>query len=97
MHSFDFNSYKSGKKDVDLRTVRPQWKNAKAGDIATLQCGRETLRKRIKKVHKGKLARIFKEVDYKRIFPEATTVFRAVHSTRELYPDAKDVTLSWRG
>lgn len=48
------------------------------------------LRKRITKVHRGSLARIFKDVNYKRIFPEASTVFEAVRATRELYPDADE-------
>jgi len=85
-----FDSCRFGKRDVDLRSVKPQWKNSKAGDIATIQCGKNLLRKRITKVHKGSLARIFKDVDYKRIFPEASTVFEAVKATRELYPDADE-------
>jgi len=30
-----FNLYRFGRKDVELRAIRPQWKNSKAGDIAT--------------------------------------------------------------
>ena len=73
-----------------MRIVRPQWKNSQPGDIASLQCGRQILRKRIAKVHRGTLARIFLEVDYKRIFPEASTVFEAVKSTTQIYPDADE-------
>ena len=86
-----FDLYKLGKKDVELRDVKPQWKNSKVGDIAIIQSGRKNmLRKGITKIHRGSLARIFKEIDYKRIFPEALTMFRAVHSTIELYPKAKE-------
>jgi len=81
-----FDLYRFGNKDVELRVVKPQWKNTKAGDIATIQCGRDIFRKRITKVHRGSLARIFRDVDYKRIFPEASTVFEAVKATKELYP-----------
>jgi len=85
-----FDSYRFGRRDVELRTVRPQWKNSQPGDIASLQCGRQILRKRITKVHRGTLARIFLEVDYKRIFPEASTMFEAVKVTKQIYPDADE-------
>ena len=85
-----FDLYRFGKKDVELRAVKPQWKNSKAGDVATIQCGRKILRKRIAKVHKGTLARIFKDVDYNRVFPEASTIFEAVKMMKELYPDEKE-------
>jgi len=76
---FDF--YRFGKKNVELRAVKPQWKNSKPGDIATIQCGRlRIIRKKIINVHRGTLAKIFLKVDYKRIFPEASTVFEAVNS-----------------
>lgn len=86
----NFNLYRYGKKDVELRDVKPQWKNTKAGDVATIQCGRDLLRKRIIKVHRGSLARIFKDINYKRMFLEASTIFEAVKATRELYPEAKE-------
>jgi len=86
---FDF--YRFGKKDVELRAVKPQWKNSKPGDIATIQCGRpRIIRKKIVKVHRGTLARIFLKVDYKRIFPEASTVFEAVKLTKEICSDAEE-------
>jgi ASC-1-like (ASCH) protein len=85
-----FNLYKSGKRDLELRAVRPQWKNSKVGDIATVQCGRDMLRKEITKIHRGTLARILLKVDYRRIFPKASTVFEAVKATKELYPEAKE-------
>lgn len=81
-----FDLYRFGKKDVELRAVKPQWKNSKPGDIATIQCGRQIFRKKIAKVHRGTLARIFKDVDYKRVFPEASTIFEAVKMVKELYP-----------
>lgn len=59
------------------------------GDSATRDVS-DLLRKRIKEVHRGSLARIFKDVDYKRIFPEASTVFEALRATRDLYPKAKE-------
>ena len=73
-----------------MRAVRPQWKNSKVGDIATIQCGRGIFRKRITKVHRGSLDRIFEDVDYRRIFPQASTVSDAVKAARELYPDAEE-------
>jgi len=85
-----FDLYRFGRKDVELRAVKPQWKNSKPGDIATLQCGRQILRKRITKVHKGSLSRIFEDVDYKRIFSEAQTVSEAEKATRQIYPDAEE-------
>ena len=85
-----FTLYRFGKKDVELRAVRPQWKNSKIGDIATIQCGRQLLRKRIINVHRGTLARIFLDVDYKRVFPEASTVFQAVKAAIEIYPGAEE-------
>lgn len=48
------------------------------------------MRKKIIKIYRGKLARIFKDVDYKRVFPEASTVFEAVEETRRLYPGEKE-------
>jgi len=85
-----FDLYRFGKRDVELRSVKRQWKNSEADDIATIQCGRDMFRKRIKKVHRGTLARIFLKVDYKRIFPEASTVFEAVKAAKELYPNAEE-------
>ena len=82
--------FRFGKRDVELRAVKPQWKNSKPGDIATIQCGREIFRKKITKIHRGTLARIFKEVDYKRVFPEASTVFEAVKKIREFYPGQEE-------
>lgn len=35
-----FDLYSFGKKDVELRAVKPQRKNSKEGGIATIQCGR---------------------------------------------------------
>ncbi len=81
-----FSLYESGKRDLELRAVRPQWKNSKVGDIATIQCGRDILRKRIVKIHQGTLARILLKVNYKRIFPDAKTVFEAARSAKEYYP-----------
>lgn len=85
-----FDLYRFGKKDVELGAIKPQWKNNKLGDIATIQCGRNIFRKKITKVHRGTLARIFKDVDYKRVFPEASTVFEAVKKTRELCPNEEE-------
>lgn len=85
-----FDLYRFGKKDVELRTVKPQWKNSKIGDIATIQCGKEMIRKRITKILRGTLTRIFLNVDYKRMFPEASTMFEAVKATKELYPDSEE-------
>jgi len=85
-----FTLYRFGKKDVELRAVRYKWEKSKVGDIATIRCGTDRFRKRITKVHRGSLARIFTDVNYKRIFPEASTVFEAVKATRELYPYADE-------
>ena len=85
-----FDLLRFGKRDVELRAVKRQWKNSKIGDIATIQCGRQLLRKRIINVHRGTLARIFLKVDYKQAFPEASTVFQAVKAAIELYPDAEE-------
>ena len=85
---FDF--YRFGKRDIELRTVESQWKNSKAGDIATIHCGRRTFIKRITKIHRGSIARIFLDINYKRIFPEASTMFEAVKTTKELYPDVDE-------
>jgi len=85
-----FELCKLGQRDVELRAVRPQWKNSKPGDIATFQCGREIFRKRITRIHRGTLALIFLKIDYKRIFPKASTVFEAVRATREFYPKTED-------
>ena len=85
-----FDLLRFGKRDVELRAVKRQWKNSKIGDIATIQCGRQLLRKRIINVHRGPLARIFLNVDYKRVFPEASTVFKAVKAAVEIYPSAEE-------
>jgi len=87
----DFDFYRFGKKDIELRAVKPQWKNSKAGDTAVIQSGRKRmLRKKITKVHRGTLARIFLKVDYKRVFPKASTVFQVVKKTKQIYPDAEE-------
>lgn len=85
-----FDLHRLGNKDVEFRDVKPQWKNSKAGDIATIQCGREVFRKRMTKIHRGTLARIFMDVDYKRIFPEASTILEAVKEAKKLYPDSEE-------
>ena len=85
-----FEQYQSGKKNVELRSVRPQWKNSKIGNEAVLLCGRNILRKRITRIHRGSLARILKDVDYKRAFPEAKIIFEAVFETRKIYPQEEE-------
>lgn len=85
-----FGLYRSGRRDVELRAVKPQWRNTKAGDVATFLCGKDIFKMKITKVHKGSLARIFLDVSYKRIYPDAATVFEAVRLTRRLYPDEKE-------
>jgi ASC-1-like (ASCH) protein len=84
-----FQSYLSGRRDVELRAVRSQWKNCQPGDTAVLQCGRTMLRKQVKAVYKGSLAKIFLTVDYHRIFPEVRDVMDAIHAVKELYPYAE--------
>ena len=81
-----FEQYETGQKDIELRSVQPQWKNGSVGDVAVLLCGRNIMRKRIAEVHRGSLARILLDVDYKRIFPGAKTIFEAVGATRSIYP-----------
>ena len=86
-----FDQYKSRRRDVELRNVQPQWKNSRIGDEAVLMCGKERiLRKRIVKIHRGSLARILKDVNYERIFPDANTIFEASKKTREIYPEDKE-------
>ncbi|MCK4669150.1 hypothetical protein KAT21_03410 [Candidatus Bathyarchaeota archaeon] len=85
-----FKQYKSEKKDVELRNVQPQWKNAMIGDEAVLMCGRNILRRRILKVHRESLAKIFEKVDFKRILPEAGSVSEARKEVERLYPDDEE-------
>ena len=86
-----FDQYKSRRRDVELRNVQPQWKNSRIGDEAVLQSGRKRiLRKRIMKIHRGSLARILKDVNYKRIFPDVSTIFEASRKAREIYPEDKE-------
>lgn len=86
----DFELYRFGQKDVELRAVKRPWRNAQVGDVATIQCGRQHFRKRIVEIHRGGLARIFLQVDYRRIFPEAASVFDAVRLTRVRIPLAQE-------
>ena len=85
-----FNQYKSRKKSVELRNVQPQWKNSRVGNEAVLKCGRDILRKRILKIHRGSLDKILKEVDYTRIFPDAQDMLEARRMAREVYPEDKE-------
>ena len=85
-----YDLYRFGKREVELRRIMPQWKNSKVGDIAKIQCGRKILFKRIVKIHKGSLARIFQKIYYKRIFPEACTIFEAVQVTKRLYKETSE-------
>lgn len=85
----DFEQYRFGKKDIELRAIRGPWKNARAGDVATLQCGRRIFRKRIVNVLHGSLARIFMDVHYRRVFPQALTVFEAVQLTGKRIPNER--------
>ena len=39
------------------------------------------------KIHRGSLARIFKDIEYKRIYPNAKTIFEANRMTRDIYPE----------
>ena len=86
-----FERSKSGEMIVVLKNVQPQWKNSKVGDEAVLMSGKERiLRKGIVKIHRGSLARILRDIDYKRIFPSARTIFEANRMTREIYPEDKE-------
>ena len=54
-------------------------------------CGKERiLRKRIVKIHRGSLAKILKDIDYRRIFPKAKTIFEANRMAREIYPEDEE-------
>ena len=54
-------------------------------------CGKERIqRKRIVKIHRGSLARILKDINYKRIFPDAKTIFDARRMAREIYPEDEE-------
>jgi hypothetical protein len=86
----DFELYRFGQKDVELRAVKRPWRNAQVGDVATIQCGPQLYRKRIVGIHRGGLARIFLNVDYRRIFPQAASVFDAVRLTRARIPLAQE-------
>ena len=91
MKKKSFDQYESRRRDVELRNVQPQWKNSRIGDEAILQSGKERiLKKRIVKIHRGTLARILKDIYYKRIFPDANTIFEACRMARGIYPDDKE-------
>ena len=79
-----------GEKDVELRNIQPQWKNSRVGNEAVLMCGRDIMRKRILKIHRGSLDKILKEVDYNRIFPDARDKLEASNKVREIYPEDKE-------
>ena len=86
-----FERCKSGEMIVVLRNVQRQWKNSRVGDEAVLMSGKERiLRKRIVRIHRGSLAKILRDVDYKRIFPNAKTIFEANRMTREIYPEDEE-------
>jgi ASC-1-like (ASCH) protein len=85
-----FERCKSGEMIVVLRSVQRQWKNSKVGNEAVLMCGRDIMRKRILKIHRGSLEKILKEVDYKRIFPDVETILEARKRVKELYPEDKE-------
>ena len=86
-----FERSKSGEMIVVLKNVQPQWKNSRVGDEAVLMCGKERiLRKSIVKIHRSSLAKILRDIDYKRIFPDAKTIFEANRLTREIYPEDKE-------
>jgi len=86
-----FERCKSGEMIVVLKNVQAQWKNSRVGDEAVLMCGKERiLRKGIVRIHRGSLARILKDLDYKRIFPDAETIFEANRMTRKIYSEDKE-------
>ena len=86
-----FLQYKSREKDVELRNVQPQWKNSRVGNEAVLMSGKERiLRKRILKIHRGSLNKIFGAVHYKRIFPEAKNRSEASRMVIDIYPEYEE-------
>lgn len=86
-----FERSKSGEMIVVLKNVQPQWKNSRVGDEAVLMCGKKRiLRKGVVKIHRGSLARILKDIDYRRIFPDAKTIFEARTMVREIYPEDEE-------
>jgi len=86
-----FERSKSGEMIVILKNVQPQWKNSRVGDEAVLMSGKKRiLRKRIVKIHRGSLARILKALDYRRIFPNAETIFEANRMARKIYPEDRE-------
>ena len=46
--------------------------------------------KRILKIHRGSLARILKDINYKRIFPDAKNISEASRMAREIYPEDRE-------
>ncbi len=86
-----FDLYESGIKDVKLRDIKPQWKNTKVGDVATILCGRRILRKKVKSIYRGTFGAIVYEIGgYKRIFPNAKNVLEMLREKKELHPDAEE-------
>ncbi len=86
-----FEMYESGLKDVELRDVKPQWKNSKVGDVATIMCGRRILRKKIMNIHRGTFGAVVYEIgSWKRIFPNAKDVLELIREKNRLYPDAEE-------
>ena len=86
-----FDMYESGLKDVELRDIKPQWKNSKVGDIAIILCGRRMLRRKIKNIHRGTFGAIVYEVgSWKRIFPNAKNVLELIREKKQRYSDSEE-------
>ena len=51
---------------------------------------RQVKEKKIVEIHRGSLARILKDINYKRIFPDAKTIFEASRMAREIHSEDEE-------
>jgi len=91
MHVFnvtkrDLEWYKSGQKTVEIRPVGSQWENIRRGDIVTIRCEDEDLKKKVAQIQEGRLIDIVQKFGYIHIFPEVTNSLGVLWRIRALYP-----------
>jgi ASC-1-like (ASCH) protein len=75
-----FEWIRTGQKSIELRRGK-----AKKGDEAVFQCGRSIIRGIIVKKEEGSLTDVFREDNYKKINPNASSLEDAIAHLKMLY------------
>ncbi len=86
----NFNEIKYGLKTVETRANTERYANVKTRDILLFVCGKDRLRKKIRRVRRFKtIAAMTRAISYKKIMPSVSSI-RGMREVYYGYPNYKE-------